>query len=98
MTAPVKPRGLAIKLIHHDSIQSPYYNPKTTISERAEGAINGSLASICSLSKISATPNDDDVRATLIPAVSLHGFVGNISISTPLVLQLVLLDIRSDLL
>ncbi|XP_056177001.1 aspartic proteinase CDR1-like [Syzygium oleosum] len=97
-TTLVKPRGLAIELIHHDSIQSSYYNPKVTISEQAERAINGSLARIHSLSKISATPNDDDVRATLIPTVSLHGFVGNISISMPPVPQLVLLDTGSDLL
>ncbi|XP_039164457.1 aspartic proteinase CDR1-like [Eucalyptus grandis] len=97
-TTPAKPRGLAIKLIHRDSIQSPYYNPNATISERAERAINGSLARIRSLSKRVATPNDDDARAGLIPAGSIHGFLAKISIGTPPVPQLVFIDTGSDLL
>ncbi|XP_056172594.1 aspartic proteinase CDR1-like [Syzygium oleosum] len=96
-TTPIKPWGIAIKLIHHDSIQSPYYNPKVTIFERAELAINGSLAHIRSLSKIIATPNDDGVRVGLIPAIGLHGFLANISIGTPPVPQLVQIDTGSDL-
>ncbi|XP_039164389.1 aspartic proteinase CDR1-like [Eucalyptus grandis] len=96
--APAEPWGLAIKLIHHDSIQSPYYNPNATISERAERAINSSLARIRFLSRRIATPNDDDVRAGLIPAVSLKGFLAKISIGMPPVPQLVLIDMGSDLL
>ncbi|KAK3435472.1 hypothetical protein EUGRSUZ_C00169, partial [Eucalyptus grandis] len=97
-TTPAKPRGLAIKLIHRDSIQSPYYNPNATISERAERAINGSLARIRSLSKRVATPNDDDARAGLIPAGSIHGFLAKISIGTPPVPQLGFIDTGSDVL
>ncbi|XP_030456277.2 aspartic proteinase CDR1-like [Syzygium oleosum] len=96
-TSPVKPRGLAIKLIHYDSIRSPYYNPKATISERAERAINSSLARVRSLSKIIAIPNEDDFRAPLIPANGAYGFLANISIGTPPAPQLMHIDTGSDL-
>ncbi|KAL3744012.1 hypothetical protein ACJRO7_013289 [Eucalyptus globulus] len=98
MTTPFKPRKMAIKLIHHDSIHSPYYNPSATISERAELAINSSLTRIRYLSKIISNPNDDDARSHLVPAIRGTGFLASISFGTPPVPQLLLIDSASDLL
>ncbi|KAL3744013.1 hypothetical protein ACJRO7_013290 [Eucalyptus globulus] len=98
MTTPIKPWKMALKLIHHDSIHSPYYNPNATISELAERAINGSLARIQYMSKIISTPNDEDARSRLVPASKAYGFFANISIGTPPVPQLLMIDTASNLL
>ncbi|KAI6685234.1 hypothetical protein NL676_031147 [Syzygium grande] len=45
-----------------------------------------------------ATPNDDGVHASLIPAGGVHGFLANISIGTPTIQQPVLIDTASNLL
>ncbi|XP_039164407.1 aspartic proteinase CDR1 [Eucalyptus grandis] len=89
---------MALKLIHHDSIHSPYYNPNATISELAERAINGSLARIQYMSKIISPPNDEDARSRLVPAIKAYGFFANISIGTPPVPQLLMIDTASNLL
>ncbi|KAK7840597.1 aspartic proteinase CDR1 [Quercus suber] len=95
-----KPKRLVTKLIHHNSVYSPYYNPKDTIADRARHAIDGSNArSDYIWKKIQGVSLDtDDVRAGVIAETKHEGFMANISIGSPPVPQLLVMDTGSGLL
>ena len=94
-----KPKRLITKLIHHDSVFSPYYNPKDTIADRARHAINSSNARFDYIwKKIQGISLDtDDVRSGVISENRRVGFLANISIGSPPIPQLLVMDTGSSL-
>ena len=95
-----KPKRLVTKLIHHNSVYSPYYNPRDTIADRARHAIDSSnTRSDYIWKKIQGVSLDtDDVRAGVIAETKHEGFMANISIGSPPVPQLLVMDTGSGLL
>uniref|UniRef100_A0A7N2MJJ6 Peptidase A1 domain-containing protein n=1 Tax=Quercus lobata TaxID=97700 RepID=A0A7N2MJJ6_QUELO len=94
-----KPKRLVIKLIHHNSIYSPYYNPNDTIADRARHAIDNSNARLDYIwKKIQGISLDtNDVRSGAIPEAKHYSFMANISIGSPPVPQLLTMDTGSSL-
>ncbi|KAK7849994.1 aspartic proteinase CDR1 [Quercus suber] len=94
-----KPKRLVTKLIHHNSIYSPYYNPKDTIADRARHVIDSSNARFDYIwKKIQGISLDtDDVRSGVIAETRRTGFLANISIGSPPVPQLLVMDTGSSL-
>ncbi|KAF3949609.1 hypothetical protein ACB098_12G150300 [Castanea mollissima] len=94
-----KPKRLIAKLIHYNSIYSPYYNPKDTIADRARHAINSSNARFDYIwKKIQGISLDtDDVRSGVIADNRRIGFLANISIGSPPLPQLLVMDTGSSL-
>ncbi|KAF7148262.1 hypothetical protein RHSIM_Rhsim03G0266700 [Rhododendron simsii] len=98
-TTLTKPTRLVMKLIHSDSILSPYYNSNFTISEHARRAIKSSMDRYTYLkarAKLSSTM--DEVRGGVKPDYGGVSFLVNFSIGQPLVTQLVVMDTGSNLL
>ncbi|KAK2971948.1 hypothetical protein RJ640_004968 [Escallonia rubra] len=98
-----KPPRLVTKLIHRDSILSPYYNASATISDRATQAIQRDKTRIAHL-KAAATRNsfsdirgDYDIRGDIVPDDTGSVFFVNISVGDPPVPQLVVMDTGSSL-
>ncbi|CAN1166761.1 Probable aspartic protease At2g35615 [Linum perenne] len=86
--------NITIPLIHRDSIYSPLYNATETIEDRAQRVAKASLDRYEYLSSaLSIRP-----EATLVPGFQSSAFYMNISIGTPSVPQLVLMDTGSALL
>uniref|UniRef100_A0A7N2MKT5 Peptidase A1 domain-containing protein n=1 Tax=Quercus lobata TaxID=97700 RepID=A0A7N2MKT5_QUELO len=83
-----KPKRLVTQLIHHNSVYSPYYNPKDTIADRARHAIDSSNAHFDYIWKEiqGVSLETDDVRSN-----------ANISIGSPPVPQLLTMDTGSSL-
>ncbi|XP_059636146.1 aspartic proteinase CDR1-like [Cornus florida] len=96
---PSQPRRLVTKLIHSDSIHSPYYNPGATTLDRARWAIESSLARIAYLkARIESGLNTtNDVRGGVIPIDIGIEFLLNFSIGEPPVPQLAIMDTGSIL-
>ncbi|KAM4077586.1 hypothetical protein ACJW30_12G149600 [Castanea mollissima] len=94
-----KPKRLVTQLIHHNSVYSPYYNPKDTIADRARHAIDSSNARFDYIWKEiqGVSLETDDVRSSAIPETKHHGFMANISIGSPPVPQLLTMDTGSSL-
>ncbi|KAI8565863.1 hypothetical protein RHMOL_Rhmol03G0294000 [Rhododendron molle] len=98
-TTLTKPTRLVMKLIHSDSILSPYYNSNFTISEHARRAIKSSMDHYTYLkarAKLSSTM--DEVRGGVKPDYGGVSFLVNFSIGQPPVPQLVVMDTGSNLL
>ncbi|KAG5524861.1 hypothetical protein RHGRI_031508 [Rhododendron griersonianum] len=96
----VKPPRVSMKLIHRDSILSPYYNPAATISERFWRDVNSSMARYAYLkarTNSAFATSDDDVRGGLSEHHNVMLLV-NFSIGQPPVPQLAVMDSASDLL
>ncbi|KAM3683481.1 hypothetical protein ACJW31_12G150700 [Castanea mollissima] len=94
-----KPKRLVTQLIHHNSVYSPYYNPKDTIADRARHAIDSSNARFDYIWKEiqGVSLETDDVRSSAIPETKHHGFMANIFIGSPPVPQLLTMDTGSSL-
>ncbi|XP_059636144.1 aspartic proteinase CDR1-like [Cornus florida] len=94
------PHRLVTKLIHRDSVRSPYYNPNATTSDHARGAIESSMARYGYLKarKESYSFTTDDVRGDLLPEDHASALLVNLSIGEPPVPQLVAMDTGSTLL
>ncbi|XP_059636149.1 aspartic proteinase CDR1-like [Cornus florida] len=94
-----KPRRLVIKLIHRDSIHSPYYNPGATTLDRARWATESSLARFAYLkARIESGLNTtNDVRGVVIPIDTGVELLLNFSIGEPPVPQLAIMDTGSTL-
>ncbi|CAN0897310.1 Aspartic proteinase CDR1 [Linum grandiflorum] len=94
--------GLTTRLIHHDSIFSPFYNASETTADRAWRATRSSLARADYLSSrasqsLSSTPVGIHVK--LVEATSFNAFYVNFSIGYPKpVPQLAIMDTGSDFL
>ncbi|KAF8392917.1 hypothetical protein HHK36_021157 [Tetracentron sinense] len=98
-----KPHRLAIKLIHRDSIFSPFSNPKATIRERAERAFQTSISRLAYLQAKTGRPSSysfhsNDIQAGVIADNEGIQFLANFSIGTPPVQTLVTMATGSDLL
>ena len=94
----IKPRRYVTKLIHHDSVHSPYYNPMATISERARRAIDSSSARLAYLRakaqgiSLATSIGNDEMRAGVIAATGVGEFLANISTGEPPIPRLLSMD------
>lgn len=87
----------ATKLIHHDSIFSPYYNPNA--ADRARHMIERSIARKKFLAKaVNSFATINDIRTDLIPTDTGREFMVNLSIGDPPAPQLLTMDTGSSLL
>ncbi|KAK3008202.1 hypothetical protein RJ639_015372 [Escallonia herrerae] len=96
MAAKKAPR-MATRLIHRDSILSPFYNASATISDRATQAIQRDKARLAYLKASTTGYSLDDIRSGLVPNEFGTVFYANISIGQPPVPQLVVMDTGSSL-
>ncbi|KAK3012684.1 hypothetical protein RJ639_008896 [Escallonia herrerae] len=64
-----KPYGLVTKLIHYDSILSPFHNAKASTSDRAIRAVENSIARLAYL-KAASESSSNDIRGDVIAANS----------------------------
>ncbi|CAN1165270.1 Aspartic proteinase nepenthesin-2 [Linum perenne] len=86
--------NVTIPLIHRDSIYSTLYNATETIEDRAQRVAKASLDRYEHLfTALSIRP-----EANLVPGFQDQAFYMNLSIGTPLVPQLLLMDTGSSLL
>ncbi|KAK2971942.1 hypothetical protein RJ640_004962 [Escallonia rubra] len=92
-----EPRRLVTKLIHHDSILSPFYNASATSSDRATRAIERSKARLAYLKAATTRYSLDDIRSGLVQNGIGTVFYVNISIGQPPVPQLVVMDTGSSI-
>ncbi|KAM3270773.1 aspartic proteinase CDR1-like [Capsicum chacoense] len=83
--------GFTLDLIHHDSLLSPFHNPSNTPSERLQNAFDWSFSWASFLKEKS----DNSIQTTVIP--KRGEFLMKISIGTPPVDTLVIVDTGSDL-
>ncbi|WCJ25997.1 Eukaryotic aspartyl protease family protein [Euphorbia peplus] len=100
-TNATKPKKLVTKLIHRDSIISPFYNPIHSVKDRADRILYNSLARFNHLQKKRKTSFRDEGTYETYQAklqVEGHGFLVNLSIGQPPVSQLVILDTGSKVL
>ncbi|XP_050374532.1 aspartic proteinase CDR1-like [Argentina anserina] len=94
-----KPKGIITKLIHHDSVLSPYYNPNASIRDLVSRSVKSSAARYAYLKAKSTNAFVvDDTRAHLVPENTAAQFMANFSFGEPPVPQLVTIDTGSDLL
>ncbi|GFZ09908.1 eukaryotic aspartyl protease family protein [Actinidia rufa] len=99
-TTTTKPPRLVTKLIHSDSIFSPYRNPSVTISQHVRSDMKSSMSRyeyLKSRTKLHSS-SMDDVRGGLIPEAGAPAFLVNFSIGQPPVPQLAVMDTGSSLL
>ncbi|XP_022731223.1 aspartic proteinase CDR1 [Durio zibethinus] len=90
---------LVIKLVHRDSIHSPYYNKKDNVTIRIKRAMESSILRFTYLQKkVRRTWPEDDFQADVLPSADGCVFYTNISIGQPPVPQFTLMDTGSSLL
>ncbi|KAA8522703.1 hypothetical protein F0562_009135 [Nyssa sinensis] len=94
------PYRLNIKLIHRDSILSPYYSPNATTSDRFRQAIENSMARFAYLKARTSKTKDVHVhvRGPLIPRDGGSTFLVIFFIGEPPVPQLLMMDTGGNLL
>jgi hypothetical protein len=98
-----KPRRYVTKLIHPGSVHSPFYNPTSTVSDRARRVIDSSSARLAYLQakfqeiSLATGTGTDDVRAGVIAETTAESFIANISIGEPPSPQLLVIDTGSSL-
>ncbi|KAK2970509.1 hypothetical protein RJ640_001714 [Escallonia rubra] len=94
-----KPRRIVTKLIHRDSVHSPFYMANATASDHARLAIENSEARIASIhERIRNYGSMDDLGAKVIAADKGNIFFVNLYIGEPAVSQFVIMDTASSLL
>ncbi|XP_059654300.1 aspartic proteinase CDR1-like [Cornus florida] len=86
--------GFSVDLIHRDSPKSPFYNPSLTASQRIANALQRSMNRVSHFMSTSAPPEAPSM--VLIPGTG--EYLMKISIGTPPVETLVLIDTGSDLI
>ncbi|XP_038695459.1 aspartic proteinase CDR1-like [Tripterygium wilfordii] len=92
-----KPRKLGTRLIHYDSVYSPYYNSTATTADRFRSAIQKSSKRLTYLeTRASYFVASDDARARLVADDAGVQFMANFSIGTPPVPQLLSMDTGSN--
>lgn len=99
-TNTTKPSRLAIKLIHRDSYLHPLYDPNETVEDRSKREETSSIERFAYLeSKIKELNSvGNEARSNLIPFNRGSGFLVNLSIGSPPVVQFVVVDTGSSLL
>lgn len=89
-----KPQGFVAKLFHHDSVHSPFYNPKETLADRAKRATESSLARFAYLMASATSSNTtfetDYYESPLKWFENGKSIYANISVGQPPVVQLYL--------
>ncbi|XP_004297898.1 PREDICTED: aspartic proteinase nepenthesin-1-like [Fragaria vesca subsp. vesca] len=94
-----KPKRFVTKLIHHDSVLSPYYNPNANIRDLVSRSVKSSAARLAYLKAKSTNAFVvDDTRARVVPENPAEEFMANFSFGEPPVPQLLAMDTGSDLL
>ncbi|XP_038695461.1 aspartic proteinase CDR1-like [Tripterygium wilfordii] len=94
-----KPQKLGTRLIHYDSVYSPYYNSTATTADRFRHAIQKSRKRLAYLeARASYFAASDDARAGLVADETGVQFMANFSIGTPPIPQLLTIDTASDLM
>ncbi|KAF3680796.1 putative aspartic proteinase CDR1-like [Capsicum annuum] len=83
--------GFTLDLIHNDSPRSPFHNPSSTPYERFQNAFHRSLSRASFFNKIGV----NSIQSTVIP--TRGEFLMKISVGTPPVDTLVIVDTGSDL-
>ncbi|WCJ30175.1 Eukaryotic aspartyl protease family protein [Euphorbia peplus] len=95
----IQPRGFATRLIHRNSIYSPYYNPNETVVDSINRAMKSSAAWVAHLySQATREIGMKDFQLNLIPTSTEPLFLVNFSIGQPPVPQLNIMDTGSNLL
>ncbi|KAK3008206.1 hypothetical protein RJ639_015376 [Escallonia herrerae] len=96
--AQLSPPRLVTKLIHRDSLLSPFYNASATISDRAAQAIQRDKARFVHLKAAAATRNSlGDILGDIVRGDIGSSFFVSISVGDPPVPQLVVTDTGSSL-
>ncbi|KDP38743.1 hypothetical protein JCGZ_04096 [Jatropha curcas] len=94
-----RPKRSVTKLIHHDSILSPYYNPNDTIADRTERTMKASATWMAYLyAQIARNKCRNDLQLNLVPSAFEPLFMVSFSIGQPPVPQLAIMDTGSSLL
>ncbi|OMP03959.1 Peptidase A1 [Corchorus olitorius] len=90
---------LVIKLVHRDSIHSPYYNKNDNVTVRVKRAMESSVLRFTYLqNKVRRTLPDNDLQAEILPSTDSSVFFMNISIGQPPIPQFTVMDTGSSLL
>ncbi|KAF8414120.1 hypothetical protein HHK36_002119 [Tetracentron sinense] len=97
-TTAVKPGRLAVELIHRNSPLSPFYNPSTTVYDRAGWALQSSIKRHAILSAKQRNASTEAIRGEISPDSDGGEFLAKLSIGTPGVEAYYILDTGSDLL
>ncbi|KAK2966963.1 hypothetical protein RJ640_026515 [Escallonia rubra] len=92
------PRSIVTKLIHRDSILSPFFNASATIKDRANRELELSTARLAYLKAATMVKSPDDIRGDIIADARGVVFLVNMSIGEPPVPQLLVLDTASRVL
>ncbi|KDP25624.1 hypothetical protein JCGZ_20780 [Jatropha curcas] len=100
LTTNTKPQKLVVKLIHTNSIFSPYYNPSESTKDRADRTVKNSNARFkylqAKVKRNFVVENDDYTYVASLKNV-VHGFSVSFLIGQPPVPQLAFMDTGSDL-
>ncbi|XVE98649.1 hypothetical protein REPUB_Repub03eG0125100 [Reevesia pubescens] len=90
---------LVIKLVHRDSLHSPFYNKNDNATNRIKRAMESSIMRFMYLQrKVGRTLPDDDFQANVLPNADGSAFLMNISVGQPPVPQFTVMDTGSSLL
>ncbi|GLT49603.1 hypothetical protein SLA2020_231510 [Shorea laevis] len=92
-TTVATPKSVAIKLIHRDSIHSPYHSPKANAIDRMERTMEVSMSHSQRI-----TTMDDAIQADILPSINSFMFLANLSIGQPPIPQFTIMDTGSSLL
>lgn len=95
-----KSQRLVSKLIHHNSIHHPNYNPNETPEDQMKLDTQHSLARLAYLqARIikGSLVSDNDYRVSLSPSLQSRTILANLSIGQPPIPQLVIMDTGSDI-
>lgn len=94
-----KPQRLVSKLIHHNSILHPHYNPNETDNDGMKLDIQHSIARLSYFkAKIEGSLVSNDYRANLRSSLTGRTILANISIGQPPIPQLLIMDTGSSIL
>ncbi|KAI9192816.1 hypothetical protein LWI28_028057 [Acer negundo] len=89
------PKRLIIKLIHRDSVRSPYYNQNENVSDRA---LETSISRYTYLqAKIKSSSWNENYEADILPSINASLFFMNFSIGRPPIPQFTVMDTGSSL-
>ncbi|EOY31548.1 Eukaryotic aspartyl protease family protein, putative [Theobroma cacao] len=90
---------LVIKVVHRDSIHSPYYSKNDNVTNRVERAMKSSILRFTYFQrKVRRSLPDPDFQADILPSVDGSMLFMNISIGQPPVPQFTVMDTGSSLL
>ncbi|KAK3028576.1 hypothetical protein RJ639_039267 [Escallonia herrerae] len=87
---------LATKLIHYDSVRSPFHNASATITDLATRSLERSITHLSSLRAATMDETPEDIRGAMFAGTGC--FLVSMNIGERMVPQLVLMDTSSSLL